>query len=458
MNKKVAYILILIMMWSYTVVEMLYGVSLAPKTATVFALVASMIAVLVFWTNCELSMIGMTSVILLYTILTQFGLVFVYYIWNKSYLPTYTSYTLRFLKSSQLSTAIMLGTVAVITYTIAANVNISKRYIIMPFARKKGETISDNKLIVHIGYFFLIIVFFFYCFYLAIGAFRIGGSYSEFRNNVISNSSIYAYILMIYSMGIVFIIAAGEKKQIKIGVGLYCLSAFILLMTGNKGEVFYSVLACIGVAKYRDFKVDKKIILLMSAIMFVIIPFVTANREAGIFNSVSNISLNFTEAFVEMGMQIRVSVYVLDEFAKGSRDLMLGYSYYAPAIKIISKIIPFLGLRLVTPKDYNFLTKYEGMGFSQVAESYCNFGLIGTILFYFIIGRMMAKKEKSKMNRYQLSFWGCITSILINVTRNRFAFVLGQALIIYIVVVVIEVYDRHRGGGYNENIANCKNQ
>lgn len=455
MKKNVICIFTLLMLWIYVVVEIVSGVSLSPKGATIIAIIASTVAVACFWTNCKLSMIGMTSVIMLYTILTQFGLVVIYYILGETYLQNYTSYTLRFLKSEQLSEAILLGTIAIITYAIAANVELTQKRIALPFSRNVAENLSDNKGIVNIGYVFLIIVFLFYCFYLAIGAFTVGGSYSEFRDNVISTSNIYAYILMLYSMGIVFVIAAGDKKQIKIGIILYCLSAFILLMTGNKGEVFYSVLACIGVAKYRDFKVDKKIILLMCAIVFVIIPFVTANRETGISNSINNVSLNFTDAFSEMGMQIRVSVYVLDEMVSGTRNLMFGYSYYAPVINIISKIVPFIGLRLVTPSDYNFLTKYAGMGFSQVAESYCNFGIVGIIIFFFVIGKMMAKKERSKLNRYQLAFWGCITSILINATRNRFAFVLGQALIIYIVITVIELYDRHRGGGYNASSANC---
>lgn len=455
MKKNVICIFTLLMLWIYVVVEIVSGVSLSPKGATIVAVIASAVAVACFWTNCKLSMIGMTSVIMLYTILTQFGLVVIYYILGGTYLQNYTSYTLRFLESEQLSEAILLGTLAIITYAIAANVELTQKRIAMPFSRNTVRNLSDNKGIVNIGYMFLIIVFLFYCFYLAIGAFTVGGSYSEFRDNVISTSNIYAYILMLYSMGIVFVIAAGDKKQIKIGIILYCLSAFILLMTGNKGEVFYSVLACIGVAKYRGFKVDKKIILLMCAIVFVIIPFVTANRETGISNSINNVSLNFTDAFTEMGMQIRVSVYVLDEMVRGTRKLMLGYSYYAPVINIISKIVPFIGLRLVTPSDYNFLTKYAGMGFSQVAEAYCNFGIVGIIIFFFVIGKMMAKKEKSELNRYQLAFWGCITSILINATRNRFAFVLGQALIIYIIITVIELYDRHRGGGYDASSTNC---
>lgn len=455
MKKNVICIFTLLMLWIYVVVEIVSGVSLSPKGATIIAIIASTVAVACFWTNCKLSMIGMTSVIMLYTILTQFGLVAIYYILGETYLQNYTSYTLKFLKSEQLSEAILLGTIAIITYAIAANIELTQKRITLPFSRNVAENLSDNKGIVNIGYAFLIIVFLFYCFYLAIGAFTVGGSYSEFRDNVISTSNIYAYILMLYSMGIVFVIAAGDKKQIKIGIILYCLSAFILLLTGNKGEVFYSVLACIGVAKYRDFKVDKKIILLMCAIVFVIIPFVTANRETGISNSINNVSLNFTDAFTEMGMQIRVSVYVLDEMVGRTRNLMFGYSYYAPVINIISKIVPFIGLRLVTPSDYNFLTKYAGMGFSQVAESYCNFGIVGIIIFFFVIGKMMAKKERSELNRYQLAFWGCITSILINATRNRFAFVLGQALIIYIVITVIELYDRHRGGGYNASSANC---
>lgn len=448
MKKVVMSVYILIIVLAFATIELLFGTSVSPKIATIYALIASLVSIFCFWANDKISLVGLTGVILLYTILTQFGLVIIYYFLGSSFLENYSTYTLRFLESDQLAKAILLGVIAIIIYTLSAN--ISLKYESFTYVER-----NEDKTLVGVGYLFLIIVFLFYCFYIAIGAFKIGGSYSEFRDNVISTSNIYAYILMLYSMGIIFVVAAGNKKQIKYGLLLYCMSAFILLMTGNKGEVFYSVLACIGVAKYRKFKINKKIFLLIFLIVFVLIPFVTANREAGIANSINNISVNFTDAFTEMGMQIRVSVYVLEEFARGTRELMYGYSYYSPVINIISKIVPFLGLKVTVPSDYNFLTEYAGMGFSQVAESYCNFGIWGILIFYFIIGKMMSQKEKSYMDKYQLAFWGCLTSILINATRNRFAFVLGQTLMIYIVIRLIKFFDNYKKEGeQNESITN----
>lgn len=453
MKKIVMSVYILIIVLAFAAIELLFGTSVSPKIATIYALIASLVSIFCFWANNKISLVGLTGVILLYTILTQFGLVIIYYFLGSSFLENYSTYTLRFLESDQLAKAILLGAIAIIIYTISAN--ISLKYESFTYVERNEDKTNNNKILVGVGYLFLIIVLLFYCFYIAIGAFKIGGSYSEFRDNVISTSNIYAYILMLYSMGIIFVVAAGNKKQIKYGLLLYCMSAFILLMTGNKGEVFYSVLACIGVTKYRKFKINKKIFLLFFLIVFVLIPFVTANRETGIANSINNISVNFTDAFTEMGMQIRVSVYVLEEFARGTRELMYGYSYCSPVINIISKIVPLLGLKVTVPLDYNFLTEYAGMGFSQVAESYCNFGIWGILIFYFIIGKTMSQKEKSCMDEYQLAFWGCLTSILINATRNRFAFVLGQTLMIYIVIRLIKHFGNYKKEcEQNESITN----
>lgn len=449
---------LLLMIGIFVGIEVIGDTTISPNMAAIIAFIVCLICSFCFFIHKKLSFIGMTGVIFLYTLITQFGFVWVYFFLGSDYLSDYSSYTLRFLESPQLTNAILIGIMAIIVYTISATSN-SKFKISLSNSKKK-KTFSQTKnhsTLVCVGYIFLIIVFLFYCYYITIGAFKIGRSYMEFRNNVIATSDIYAYILMLYSMGIIFIVATGTEKQIKIGIALYSLSAIILLLTGNKGEVFYSVLACIGVAKYRKFKINKKVMLLVSCIIFVIIPFITANRESGIMESFNNLSLNFTDAFTEMGMQIRVSVYTLDEFANGTRSLMYGYSYYAPVINIVSKIIPFLGLRLTVPRDYNFLTNYAGMGFSQVAESYCNFGLFGVLIFFFVIGRTIARMEKKELNNYQLAFAGCLTSILINVTRNRFAFVIGQTLIIYLIISAIKYYDWHmkKDGGYYENTSNC---
>lgn len=252
MKKVVMSVYILIIVLAFAAIELLFGTSVSPKIATIYALIASLVSIFCFWANNKISLVGLTGVILLYTILTQFGLVIIYYFLGSSFLENYSTYTLRFLESDQLAKAILLGAIAIIIYTISAN--ISLKYESFTYVERNEDKTNNNKILVGVGYLFLIIVLLFYCFYIAIGAFKIGGSYSEFRDNVISTSNIYAYILMLYSMGIIFVVAAGNKKQIKYGLLLYCMSAFILLMTGNKGEVFYSVLACIGVTKYRKFK------------------------------------------------------------------------------------------------------------------------------------------------------------------------------------------------------------
>lgn len=67
----------------------------------------------------------------------------------------------------------------------------------------------------------------------------------------------------------------------------------------------------------------------------------------------------------------------------------------------------------------------------------------------------MSQKEKSCMDEYQLAFWGCLTSILINATRNRFAFVLGQTLMIYIVIRLIKHFGNYKKEcEQNESITN----
>ena len=125
-------------------------------------------------------------------------------------------------------------------------------------------------------------------------------------------------------------------------------------------------------------------------------------------------------------MQIRMSVYILEDLASKSVSYLYGASYYVPLINMF----PFINLETATSA---IKETYQGYGFSQVIESYLNFGAFGIILFFGIVGYLLGSAESKVKTKSGLAYLASVTCILINATRNHFAFVPGQIFIVTLV-------------------------
>lgn len=401
---------------------------------TLFSIIAVFITLIVFLKSGN--RFGLSAALLAYTIATQFGMSTIYYLLGPEYLHSFSTITLMFLTSPQYERGVLLGIIAIISYVYGSRVGLmfkkteKDNFEIM-------ETKHENKIVFISGCMMLIVVFLYLLFYILNGKIYPGMLYGSYLNSGIVNSY-YSWIILIYAIGICFIVSVGNRMQTQIGFFIFLLSAIIFLSTGNRGEVLYAVLGIFGILYYRNEKIKFKYILMVFTILFLIIPFIRVSRHIGTISSFDWLSLDFVEPFAEMGHQLRLSVLILEDFVYGSREMLLGYSYYEPMVNIMDRLIPG-NLRLQPPEDFNFIEAFSGLGFSQIAESYANFGLLGVILFYFLLGFIFRKAEVKQLNGINLAFWGAVLAILINATRNRFAFVPGSIIIVLFLTIGIKL-------------------
>lgn len=379
---------------------------------------------------------GLSAALLTYTVLTQFGMSTIYYLFGAEYLDSFSNTTLRFLSSSQYEKAILLGIIAISSLVIGSRIGYLSTFKIEKSNKIDINNKNESKYTYLFGSFLLILVMLYLFMFMLTGKIHIGMSYHSFLRSGIVNG-LYPWVLLMYSVGICFIGAVGNKKQIQIGLFLFLIPAAIFFSTGNRGEVLYSLLAFLGIIYYRDQKIKLKYILSVFFLLFLIIPFIRLARNTGTVSGFDLLSLNYADAFAEMGHQLRLTVLILEEFSYGSRELLMGYSYSNPLINILDRIIP-LDISLVPPLDFNFSENFPGLGFSQIAESLANFGVVGVIGFYFILGFVIRKAESKNLEGLSLALWGAILAVLINATRNRFAFVPGFILIIIFFVIFIK--------------------
>ena len=375
--------------------------------------------------------LSFSSVLQLYTIATQFGLVIPYVLFGRESIE-YSDYTLRFMNSEYLVTALLMGNLAVIVYEFVRRMTLRNQRVkhSLPIIAEDDER-TNNKMYVAAMAMILIVIGFF-AFHIVTGGMRLFGSYEEFRSGSVATSSIYSYILILFYVGTLYLAASGPIGKRKTGWVLWGVMVVIFAMNGNKGEFLYALLAVLGLKGIQGQKITWRMLLLIGALLFAVIPSITFLRSIGIAGNLSNGKVDFFASFAEMGMQIRTSVHALEELDSGRISYLWGMSYIQP---IINMLIP-TSKKVATMELRNI---FYGYGFNQVIESYLNFDYIGVAMFFGCVSCMLVRAETKQRSNLSLAWIGTITCVLINASRNYFAFVPGQIVIVTIIYWVINM-------------------
>lgn len=384
-----------------------------------------------FYVHPSLKYFGLSHVHFIYAAMGSLAVGWVYFILGADFVQYGSPSTGKFINPSSgtslyYAPALVISLLSFHFYPLGCFLGIKSN-------RKVGIiTKTDERstnAIANLGIVLLALTAFLFVFLMYLEVFSINMNYEAYRL-LLDNFPILHLIVIFYSIGICSVVACGGKNQQRLGWILFAFVAFLYFSTGNKGEVLYATLSVIGVLIYKGLKIDWRFVACIALLLFFVIPFITASRHEGVLSGKTDASINFTNAFVEIGTQIRCTVLLLEQFAIQTRDYLWGYSYYSPILNILNYIIP--GIRIKEPASFDFSDTFSGMGFNQVAEGYANFGILGSVLYFGITGYYLGKNESRQLTPVKLGLVACICSELINVSRNRFAFFWGHVLLIYI--------------------------
>lgn len=270
-------------------------------------------------------------------------------------------------------------------------------------------------------------------------------SYESFRESYSDKEgSSWGVCVLLLTLSISYAAAYYKSKYIKYFVVIFGAVTLVVFGTGNKGEILYPLAAAVGgYYNLNGGKINKKIFLGLLFVVFVLIPTITTFRYDG-FALSNGVVTSLASPLIEMGSQARCHMFIMEEFQSGLRhDYLLGYSYISPIINIINHVLPIGTLE--TPEGYYGYTFETNLGFSQVAESYQNFGLFGVIIFHLILGAFLGHIDKKTIDSRHAALYISWCSMFILATRNRFSSVLPIMLIYYIVWIIIEkISPKHR--------------
>ena len=415
-----------------------YVMGISNKNVSIMSIVSAIVVIITFIVFHK-NILGFGFVFVLYNMVIHYGFGIIYFLLSpEAAKKTYASWTLSFLNSSNYSLAVLISILAFEMFTILWILGF-KSYNRIRTQNDEGYLQNNNAFYVA-GIIMLLLTLVFFVICLATGVFSLNSSYQEYRAALTDSSQLYNYVLILYATGLAYVVAASDGTKLKIGIIIFILSAIILLLTGNKGEVLYAVLAAFGIIGYKKYKMSPKMIALIVLIVFFVIPIVTATRSDGVLNSSQEIKGDLYEPIMEMGMQIRCVVYSLDKVADGTYNYMYGYSYIRPVLRLIGILI--IPLRNVKDVPIDFNADFSGMGFTQIAESYLNFGILGSLAVFGTLGLVFGRKEGKNLTNSKLCLYGSILVILINMSRNTFVFVPGQVFLMILMYVIIDYFSK----------------
>ncbi|WP_139491604.1 O-antigen polysaccharide polymerase Wzy [Brevibacillus dissolubilis] len=426
----VCYLLVLVIMC------LVYYVVIEPEwnwdTVTILAGCSGFLSMLLIGLNPHINFIGFVGIYGLYLTLAHLGTVLSDLI-DPHALDSIQEHMLWWVRSDYRPYTVALSGIGIACFSLGANFT----SFLQKNKKRDLKTIDEkgHPGIFAMGITLLAIVSFYLVFSFGTGRLPLFGSYMDYWE-ALEKLPEYVWILFFFAVGIDFMLATADRKQLKIGGIMFAISAGLLMLTGNRGEVMYPSAAGMAILLNRGFKINMKLVLIGLIAFFVIIPIISETRTTAKDDlDVSEISLSFTDPFVEIGYTLRPFVVTVGWIKEGENHGQ-GKTYTLPVKRLLGLAIPFYERPSIIDNKYILRDRTPTQGYSVLAEAYYNFGLAGVMIVPALIGAFLVTLGDHAPNNSTLAFVGGITAVLINNIRNGFSFVPGQILMVGILFTV----------------------
>lgn len=362
---------------------------------------------------------GANSVVLIYTIFSLLSLLVLLPIFP-SIQNIRSSNTMKFLQYKELIPAISISCIGIIVFVIFTSLFSRKANKDNSIAKSifgngikdmndRNEPIADY--VCKFSIFIMLLCLGYFTIFIISNLTFVTQGYGNrvFQTN---GNAVYGYMIVVMALSFVMFITTCNKKNIYKGLFVFGLLCILHFMLGNRGEVFYPVLAGIAIYTKRGGTFNKKFVIMGIILSLILISFIRIIRVDGL--SIRNISNTFTnfsiiegiaESFGEMGFQISTITYMLRYLNNGG-NLQHGYTIIYSFQNVLSKYIPMIPIpNINSPAAIKTIMPTDYFAFTNVGEAYFNFGIMGVIAFSIILSWYLVKNSK---------FTGTLFSELLN--------------------------------------------
>lgn len=307
---------------------------------------------------------------------------------------------------------------------------------IADFEEKKGDS-YHKKIFFYLG-FVCLCFFAFYMIFSFITGQIIIGNYSAYKEW--SGTSLRNYSQICFWISSVFICACGSQKQIFFSFLVYCFPALIMLLSGNRNDVFFPLLIGLGIYYLRYKKIPKILLLFIFVIIFLAGPIIIQLRNGGnvhFSDLFMNIRNSIGEALFELGGQLH-AVSNMFFWLESGEGYTFGITFFLGLFaSMFRRIFPSI-VTYYENSRYYILGRLPGLGFSFSAEVFFNFSVVGILIIFIFLGRIMGKSENKINNLNKLIWYGFFMLWLLILVRNSF----GYSLVYLKVFIALFLFER----------------
>lgn len=239
--------------------------------------------------------------------------------------------------------------------------------------------------------------------------------------------------LQLTPMGFYLTLATAPRSRLGAVALVGIVWAGLIFMLGYRGYALTPVAAGLVILSKRGFRLPRGAIVAGLALVLIAIPISRQLRDTRLAergSMITDIPLAPLEAIQEIGGSVRPLVHTIDLMANES--FRWGSTYrqaigqIMPSLSLEWQGDPYLPLqelppshwvsRLAAPWNYQH---YGGLGFSAVAEPYMNFGPVGVVVVFGLLGFALVRVDRIRLVRpSHLACWGMVLGPLLWATRN----------------------------------------
>lgn len=421
-----------------------------PKTAMQVYGISAVLFIIKISTTPKIIIFGPTYIILLYTIISCFGYDILVLL-NPSEYETIDSLRHSYMDYFNLANAYY----HVGVFSFVFGIMMTKRNGNIPPEKRvlQISTFSptERKLFMNLSLGVIYLYILWLMFEVVTGRLPLT-NYFEVKD-FFRQQSVLMYILRATWVAMPTYLFFAEKRDLPRLLIPVSVMFIILMFTGNRNEILYPLAIAIGVYVWRmkvfaGKNVPKSLIIGTLILVLVINPMVSNTRKDG-FDTLFSGSFGLRDALLEMGQQLNPFSIILSAIDMGIYSFQYGMTMIVPSVSVSTLNFIFESdlykTTFYNPSNVlNYLGHY-GRGFSYIAEIYINFGVIGIVIAFFLLGKLSGYIETMCCNSRKLLFFFQIGSLLMLWSRNVLAFNFVIVIFAILLQITVEVMSLKRG-------------
>ncbi len=229
-----------------------------------------------------------------------------------------------------------------------------------------------------------------------------GGYAGYFERAMTEDVRLFGLGLMVFPIGVVVAAVGASRRQL---IALGALVAVVLgplFLAGFRGPVIVQTATLLAVWARRDRRVAHRLAIGIAALAIVLVPAVRITRDVRRDVTESIGAVDPLAVLLEAGGSLYPLVVTAERMQSGAEPLWLGRSYLTAVRRIVPNVGRPAGMegRAESPNGWATLHAnrwlYDhggGIGFSGVAEPYLNFGTVGVVVVFILLGLVIQQWE-----------------------------------------------------------------